>query len=660
MIKLPHYILFLLLLYQHNLVAQLDSLTGPVPADLLLKDYVQSNFRISPNGKFFLEVLEENYESHIVIIDIDGYKLKNRIAMETSDIGEVSWLTNNRILYEKLGQIFAIDIDGSNRLRLVTNRADKRVKNYYRYHLNYRYNSILSMLPEVDDEVIIESFDTEGNAYVKKVNVFTGEKETLLNGKALGINKWFADKNGNVNLGVKFSKDSWTYLRKSVNSDKWYPIELHIGNEFYPFKLEGESFLKENVMLVDTDYDEDVVYLASNLGSDKRHLIKYNFKGRFVMDTIAKDINCDVSYEQGQDLRLLFDEVDKKLGGVRYEGILPEFKAISKNFVDIKAKLQDKFPSRVNDIVDFDDSFQRFVVYQWSDTYAGNIGIFDAVSGEYYVMFHLNQELNQYKLSKTRSIAVKAKDGYNLSAYLTLPPNFRNTDGIPLVVVPHGGPWARDYWSLDVYGQFFASRGYAVLRVNYRGSAGFGKKHLQSGIKELGGVMINDIVEATLALQDEYNIDKDKIFIYGHSYGGYATYMALARYPEVFSAGVAVAAPTDIKVMLKKQKKDGNKFSYDYWNYALGENDTDFFKKISPINHVQRINTPLLVFHGKLDRIVPIEQTNEMEKRFKELKKNNATFRTLEFLGHGLDDSNSHGYVLKEAEEFFRNTFSSN
>ena len=119
--------------------------------------------------------------------------------MRNEGIGEVSWLTNNRILYEHLGEIYAMDIDGTNKIKLINSRADKRVKNYYKYHLNFRFNSILSMIPEVDDEVLIESFDTEGNAYVKNVNVFTGEKKTMLDGKELGINKWYADKNGNIN-----------------------------------------------------------------------------------------------------------------------------------------------------------------------------------------------------------------------------------------------------------------------------------------------------------------------------------------------------------------------------------------------------------------------------------------------------------------------------
>ena len=633
--------------------AQKDTIVAKIPARILLSEHKQSNFRISPNGKLFLEVLKENFETNIVIIDIDGYKLKNRIPMGSASLGEVVWLTNERLLYEKSGEIFAIDIDGSNKLKLVNRRAEKRVKNLYKYYLNYRYNSILAAVRDEEDEILIEAFDGDGNAYVKQVNVFTGETETLLDGSKLKVNKWFADKNGQINLGARVDDDSWTYVRRGVNSNDWYPIEINLGGRFHPFKLEGESFFKDNILLVDTDFNSDVVYLASNIGTDKRSLLKYDLKKRSVLDTIISDTNCDIMDDTGADIRLLFDHREKELGGVRYEGVMPEFRPLTGNFLEVRSKLDKKYSALVNDIIDHDRDFNRFVVYQWSDVYAGNIGIYDVTSEQYYVMFHFNSELNNYKLSKTRNISINTEDGYVLPAYLTLPPKYKEQDKVPLVVVPHGGPWARDYWGLDVYSQFFASRNYAVLRVNYRGSTGFGKKHFKAGIEGLGSEMIGDIVHATKEVVGKYKIDENSVFIYGHSYGGYATYMALAKYPGLYRAGVAVAAPTDIKKIMKLQKKEGNDFSYDYWKQALGENGTAYYKEVSPINYVESINSPLLVVHGKYDKVVPVEHAEDMEKRFKKLNKTNAVFRTIQFLGHSLEDSNSHGYILKEADEFF-------
>lgn len=638
-----------------TLLAQTDSLEVELPAELLFKKTTQSNFRISPNGKLFLELLEENLETSLIIIDIDAYKLKHRIPMGNDPIGEVDWLNDNRVIYNASGEIYAIDIDGTNKAKLVDNKSEKKVKNYYKYYRNYRFNSILSLNEDTDDEIIVEAFDPDGNAYVKKVNVFTGEKETIYDGKKLDVNKWYADKNGNIVLGIRYEKNGWVYVRESESTGEWYPVEIGINGNFFPFKVEAESFINQDLILVDTDFDPEIIYIASNIHADKRKLLKYNFKKRFVVDTLLADTNCDITDGEGVDLRLLFDRKAKKLGGIRYEGILPEFMGTSEDFQDLNTKLKQNHNLFLNDIIDVDAANNRFIIYQWSDTYAGNIGIYDKSENQYSVMFHINQDLNEYSLAKIRTISVETRDGSKISAYLNLPLNYSELEQVPLVVIPHGGPWARDYWELEGFSQFFASKDYAVLRVNYRGSTGFGKKHLLAGVQGMNTVMIDDIVDATQNVLDSYKIDLDKVYMFGHSYGGYATYLALARYPELFDAGVALAAPTDINSWMKKQKKDDQKFSYEYWKTALGKNSSDYYDEISPVSYADQIDAPLLVFHGKYDKIIPVEQAELMEETFKKKGKKNASFRTVQFLGHSFRDSNSIGYILEESHEFYQN-----
>ena len=639
--------------------AQNDSLSKIIPAEYLLKQPTQSNFRISPNGKLFLEVVEESTENYVVVIDIDAYKLKYKFPVKSYfNISDVTWLNNKRLLYEAGGEIYAIDIDGTNNLKLVDRLADKIKKSYYKFEQNLRFNSILSLYPKSEDEILIQAFDVDGNAYAKLVNVYTGESKITLNGKKLKINRWIEDKNGKIIIGVRYDKKGWTYFRKNIVNDDWSPMKLNINGTNFTFTIQGKSFVSDNVLLVSTDFDPDVIYLSSNICTDKRHLLKYNFIKESVLDTIVSDVNCDISSDDNSDISLLFDYQNKELGAVRYEGLRPQFKSLNTKFLDLKAKIDKKYPQHVNDIIDYDNNYKRLVIYQWSDIYEGNIGIYDVEKDEYYVMFQFNNDLNDFELLKTKIISVTTDDDYTLPCYITFPKDYEKSKDIPLVVLPHGGPWVRDYWALDVHSQYFSSRGYAVLRINYRGSVGFGKKHFRKGIEGLGSTMIDDIVFATKKIIKDYKINKDEVFIYGHSYGGYATYMSLARYPDVYKAGVAVAAPTDIKKLMKFQKKEGNHFSYEFWEYALGENGSKYYNEVSQINYVQDINPPLLVFHGKYDRIVPKEQAEAMEKQFKKLNKTNATFRMIQFLGHSLEDSNSHGYVLKESEKFFRDSIS--
>ena len=172
--------------------------------------------------------------------------------------------------------------------------------------------------------------------------------------------------------------------------------------------------------------------------------------------------------------------------------------------------------------------------------------------------------MRDYKLSKTKVIVAKTRDDFKYPCYLNLPNDFKKDNSFPLVVIPHGGPWSRDYYEFDKYSQYFASRGYATLRVNFRGSTGFGKTHVLAGVNNIDGIMINDIADAVQYVSEKYQVDKKKVFIFGHSYGGYATYMSLIKYPNLYASGVALSAPTDIKKWMKVQKKNKDYFTYEF------------------------------------------------------------------------------------------------
>ena len=124
-------------------------------------------------------------------------------------------------------------------------------------------------------------------------------------------------------------------------------------------------------------------------------------------------------------------------------------------------------------------------------------------------------------------------------------------------------------------------------------------------------------------------------FIFGHSYGGYATYMSLIKYPNLYASGVAVSAPSNIKDWMKKQKKDKNYFSYEFWNEALGSKQSKYLSKISPINFVKEMDNPILIFHGKKDKIIPLEQAQNMVKALENEGKN-AKLEVLQNEGHSI------------------------
>ncbi|MEP0264916.1 alpha/beta fold hydrolase [Dokdonia sp.] len=641
------------LLCTFSIIVAQDSIPELVPTEVLLKKNNRHTFSISPDGKFFAQVIEDDFTSDIIIVDIDEYKLHKEIPMGSTSIDNIIWLTSKRIMYESSGEILAMDTDGNNSIKLVNRLADKLTKDSYKQYKNYRYNTVASLLPGEENEILIETYDYNLHASLKKVNIFTGEKITVLEGKKHKANKWIVDSYGNPRFALKYEDKEITQFEYNSEQNELSPFVVYMDGTEFSLTIDGESYLDQSVLFEGFGYDPNIVYLTSNHKSDKRRLISYNLKNKSVEEVLVEDAICDVKDPHGIDVKFIFDYPKGELAGIKYEGLTPQYKWFSSLYGEVYTKLNTDYNGYINDIIDVDSKNNRFLIHQWSDNNAGNIGIYDASDGSYAVMFHFNDELNKYKLSKTKSIVINARDDEKIACYLNLPLQKEASEKlIPLVVIPHGGPWSRDYWEFDDFSQYFASRGYATLRVNFRGSTGFGKSHLLAGISSIDDIMINDIADSTKAIIEKYGIDPQNVFLFGHSYGGYATYMSLLKYPDIFAAGVAVSAPTDIKNWMKVQKKEKNYFSYEFWNKALGYNKGKYLEKISPINYTKDFEKPILIFHGKYDKIIPVEQARKMAKLLKENKKN-VKLEVMRFEGHTIRDTNGLGYILDTSNKFF-------
>ncbi|KAL7467465.1 hypothetical protein ACHAXS_007714 [Conticribra weissflogii] len=217
-------------------------------------------------------------------------------------------------------------------------------------------------------------------------------------------------------------------------------------------------------------------------------------------------------------------------------------------------------------------------------------------------LFVSNPKLLPYRFAPMEDVRIKARDGLELVGYLTRAVE-KGSGTSPLILLVHGGPWARDSWGFRAQCQWFANRGYATLQVNYRGSTGYGKTFLHKGDKQWGvGDMQHDLTDAVQWAIDEGIADKDNICIYGGSYGGYACLAGLTFTPDLYKCGVDIVGPSNIKTLLDSVPP--------YWaplrNGMLKkigdvDNDPEFNEKISPLFHVDKIKAPLLIGHGAND-----------------------------------------------------------
>ncbi|WP_304218281.1 S9 family peptidase [Phenylobacterium aquaticum] len=218
-------------------------------------------------------------------------------------------------------------------------------------------------------------------------------------------------------------------------------------------------------------------------------------------------------------------------------------------------------------------------------------------------------------VAAVRLIRFKARDGLEMSGYLTLP-NGRPDKKLPLIVLPHGGPAIRDEPGFDWWPQALASRGYAVLQVNYRGSDGFGGAFLEAGFGQWGRKMQTDLSDGVHYLADQGVIDASRVCIAGASYGGYAALAGATFDPGVYRCAASVSGPADLAVFVGSAREQRRYRVMRYWNRFMGaEKTTDpVLKDISPALHADRVSIPVLLIHGKDDTVVPIWQSQTMEK----------------------------------------------
>lgn len=270
----------------------------------------------------------------------------------------------------------------------------------------------------------------------------------------------------------------------------------------------------------------------------------------------------------------------------------------------------------------------------------------DRAPGRYYrwdrkakqgtFLFSTRPKLDGLALAEMKPVVINARDGLKIHSYLTLPPGVP-AKNLPMVLFPHGGPWARDEWGFNGYAQWLANRGYAVLQPNFRGSTGYGKKHLNAGNKEWGRKMHDDLIDAVNWAVKEGYADPKKIGIMGGSYGGYCALAALTYTPEVFACSVDIVGPSNLKTLISTIPP--------YWKPIRAEfdvrmgnvddpKDADLVYRASPLNFANKIVRPLLIGQGAND---PRVKQAESEQIVSAIEKNrgSVTYVVYPDEGHG-------------------------
>lgn len=292
------------------------------------------------------------------------------------------------------------------------------------------------------------------------------------------------------------------------------------------------------------------------------------------------------------------------------------------------------------------DDESRLLIWAGSDNDPGTYYVLDRGTRNLTKIMRSRPELEGLQLATVRPVSYRAADGTEIPAYLTLPPGSSGR-GLPAIVMPHGGPSARDEWGFDWLSQYFANRGYAVLQPNFRGSAGYGSEWFQINGFQSWRKAIGDVNDAGRWLVSEGIADPARLAIVGWSYGGYAALQSAVVDPELFKAVVAIAPVTDLQS------------ARDEWQGPFSANSRDFFGmgphigEGSPARHAERIRAPVLLFHGDEDLNVRVRQSRLMRDRLRDAGRqvDYVEFRELD---HQLEESAARAQLLQRSDAFLR------
>lgn len=354
------------------------------------------------------------------------------------------------------------------------------------------------------------------------------------------------------------------------------------------------------------------IWLASNEGSDRTRLVRVD-----VATGVETEVDSHPTFDLAAQMVLpnpfILSERTGELIGARYYGERQVIHALDPNFAAVLDKLTGLSDGDLA-ALSSDEAERRWVVNFTHDRDPYATYLYDHSTGESRLLFRPYPHLDPESLAPMTPATITSRDGLDLHAYLTLPIGVDPVN-LPLVLLVHGGPWARDCWGFQPDVQMLANRGYAVLQVNFRGSTGYGKAFVKAAIGEFAGKMHDDLIDAVDWAVKQGYADRDKVAIFGGSYGGYASLVGVTFTPDVFAAAIDYVGISSLANFMRTLPNVARPFLANNWHLYVGNpndpaQEADMLAR-SPITRVDQIRTPLLVVQGANDsRVVQAESDN--------------------------------------------------
>lgn len=579
-------------------------------------------FRISPDGEYL--AFRAPYKNRMnIFVQKLGEDSAIRITEETErDIDNLLWGNNDRILYIKdFGgdenyHIVGVDKNGGN-IQDLTPFDKVRV-------------NIVDELDDNDEEILIEMNKRNPeffDAYL--LDVSTGELKMAAENPG-NISVWIPDHDGKIRAALTTDGVNTSLLYRKTETDSFKAIvTTNFRETLIPF-----MFTPDNKNL----------YVATNLGRDKMVLAVYDPDSAKEVEVIYENPEVDIS-------EIIYSPKRKILTSVIYETDQPHYKFIDKETEDMYNQIKKELPDYTISFTKHDKEENIFLLIAYSDKQPGKYYYFDKKNNKLNFLHETQPWIKEDNMATTKPITYITRDSVKINGYLTLPKGLKPKN-LPVVVNPHGGPWARDTWGFNPEVQFLANRGYAVLQMNFRGSTGYGKKFWEMSFKQWGRTMQNDITDGVMYLINEEIADSNRIAIYGGSYGGYATLAGITVTPDLYAAAIDYVGVSNMFTFMKTIPPYWKPF-LEMMYEMVGDpvKDSLLLAEVSPAFHVDRIKTPLLVAQGANDPRVNKDESDQIVKALKE-RGVDVEYIVKDNEGHGFANEENRFDLYRAMEKF--------
>jgi dipeptidyl aminopeptidase/acylaminoacyl peptidase len=609
----------------------------PAKAQVDLEAYLRRDkyerIKISPTGEYFaVTVPLEDRTALAIMRRSDKAITAKAIGGENSLVEDFWWANDERVVVAvarrlgtqdapySTGELHAVNADGSRPMLLASPNGVNDMASVGGT-IRFMHEAAVFMIDPLsaDDSNILVSampLANDPQTRVEKLNIYNRNRTTVATAPVRNAS-FAVDGSGEVRFarGYGYDNVSKLYYREARGQD-WRLIN---------------DWSKSGVVMSALGFSEDgkTAYLRSEVPGGPDAIFAYDP----ATDTRTQLMRDAVADPYGTIERL--DSHEPAGAWFMHDGIHSRFFDEKSRTARLYRSLEKAFPDQALAVTSTTKDGREALLRVWSDRNNGDFYLFDTATKSAELLYSRREWFQPAKVPATRVIEIKARDGMRLNGYLTLP--MGKDKQLPLVVLPHGGPIeVFDRWEFDDDSQMLAEAGYAVLRLNYRGSGNYGRDYVQAGARQWGKRMQDDLTDATRWAIEQQIADPSRICIYGASYGGYAALMGAAKEPSLYKCAVGYVGVYDLQKLHKDNTNDSR--SRSTWTEGwIGERDA--LAEVSPVNLAGRIKAPVFLAAGGQDERAPVEHTRKMEKA---LQQAGVPVESLYFKSEG------HGFFTEE------------